>query len=93
MNRETKAERVFLREKIKMTDIGAIEAHIHDKVGNPTRWLEVEAKTLEGLIVDYNNVAFEQDADVIMCFKMTPTEYAEATKEALDGLTEDKDDM
>jgi hypothetical protein len=45
------------------------------------------------MIVDYNNVAFEQGLDVIMAFKMTPDEYAAATKEALDGLTKDKDEV
>jgi hypothetical protein len=103
-SRETKAERVYLKGKEKeMTEekgsilmpIGAKAKHDIDKVDNPTRWLEVESKKLEGAIVEYNNVAFEQDADVIMCFKMTPVEYAEATKEALDAIgstdTEDQE--
>lgn len=92
-SREGKAERVYFKLKERQTMHVASDKEIMEDMlkHNPKRWLEVESKRLEGLIVDYNNVAFEQGEDVIMCFKMTPDEYAEATKEALDGLVGDPD--
>jgi len=47
-----------------------------EKENNPIRkWLQVQSKILDGLIVDYNNVAFAQNEDVIMAFKITQDEY------------------
>jgi hypothetical protein len=92
-SREGKAERVYSKQKEREmhtpSDREIMESTLKN---NPTRWLEIQSKRLDGLIVDYNNVAFEQEEDVIMAFKMTAEEYARATKEALDETTEDETD-
>jgi hypothetical protein len=93
-SREGKVERIYLKQKEKEMHTETTEEIMACMLKeNPTRWLEVNSKQLDQMIVDYNNVAFEQGLDVIMAFKMTPEEYAAATKEALDGLIEDKDEV
>ena len=92
-SREGKAERVYFKEKEKdmhtASDREIMESTLES---NPGRWLEIQSKRLDEMMIEYNNVAFEQEEDVIMAFKMTAEEYAEATKEALDEATEDKTD-
>ena len=90
-SREGKAERVYFKEKEKDMEILSW-THEDNRIDNPLRWLEVESKVIDEKMIEYNNVAFEQGEDVIMAFKMTAEEYAEATKEALDEATEDNSD-
>ena len=61
-----------------------------EKEHNPERWLDKTGRKIEESIIEYNNIAFELNVDVIMAFKMTPEEYAQATKEAMNGVIEDK---
>jgi hypothetical protein len=91
-SREGKAERVYFKEREKDMQSGDEGQTQWEKENEPIRWLEYTSEIIDKMMIEYNNVAFEQGEDVIMAFKMTAEEYAEATKEALDEATEGKTD-
>jgi hypothetical protein len=49
------------------------------KVANPQRWLAIAGKQIEGLIVEFNNIAFELDEDVIMAFRAFMEKHIEGS--------------
>ena len=55
------------------------------KENNPVHWIGIISARIDHYIKKYNELAFENDLDIIVAFKMTPAEYAEGMKEALDG--------
>ena len=55
------------------------------KENNPVRWIEIMSARIDHYIKEYNELAFTNDLDIIVAFKMTPAEFAQGMKEALDG--------
>ena len=84
MTREEKVLNYFKKGQVMHTPDDK-EIMDSEKVVNPVRWIEIMSARIDHYIKEYNELAFTNDLDIIVAFKMTPAEYAQGMKEALDG--------
>ena len=90
MTREEKVLNYFKKGQVMINSKDEDEAQDKwTKENNPVRWIEIMSARIDHYIKEYNELAFTNDLDIIVAFKMTPAEYAQGMKEALEKKEEE----
>ena len=89
MTREEKVLNYFKKGQAMNTDETGTGSDAWIKDNNPVRWIEIMSARIDHHIKEYNELAFTNDLDIIVAFKMTPAEYAQGMKEALEKKEEE----
>ena len=86
MTREEKVLNYFKKGQVMINSKDEDEAQDKwTKENNPVRWIEIMSARIDHYIKEYNELAFTNDLDIIVAFKMTPAEFAQGMKEVVDG--------